>query len=138
MNLLIDYAMAFVGLPYKWGGDDTIEGMDCSGFIQEVLASVGLDPSGDQTADGLYRYFRHPDKSIKGSPVSGALVFYGSSTSISHVAMCLDSRRIIEAAGGGSRTLTESDAARDNAYVRVRPVNHRKDLIAVHLPRYSF
>ena len=137
MDLLIQYAMSFVGLPYKWGGDDTIEGMDCSGFVQELLASVGFDPPGDQTADALYRYFKVPDRSHKGSPIKGALAFYGSSTRITHVAMCIDSYRVIEAAGGGSRTLTTSDAARDNAYVRVRPYDYRKDLVAVYFPKYK-
>ena len=137
MDLLVQYALQFVGLPYRWGGDDTIEGMDCSGFVQELLASVGFDPKGDQTADGLYRYFKSPTRSHKGSPIKGALVFYGSSSRVTHIAMCVDSYRIIEAAGGGSRTRTIEDAARDNAYVRIRPYDYRSDIVAIHFPKYN-
>lgn len=137
MELLTQYAMQFVGLPYKWGGDDTIDGFDCSGFVQELLQSIGLDPKGDQTADALYRYFSKADRGTRGSPIRGALAFYGSRTRVTHVAFCVDSRRVIEAAGGGSRTHTERDAARDNAYIRIRPANNRKDLVAFILPNYA-
>ena len=52
----INYAKLFIGKPYLWGGEGP-EGYDCSGFIQEVLSCIGLDPKGDQTAQGLYNYF---------------------------------------------------------------------------------
>jgi cell wall-associated NlpC family hydrolase len=135
MDSLIRYAEAFLTLPYKWGGDDPILGYDCSGFVQEVLASVGIDPIGDQTAHGLWKYFwAHGYKLAE--PKAGALAFYGSPQKITHVALCMDPLRCIEAAGGGSTTHTEADAAKQNAYLRIRPVRRRKDLQMILMPKY--
>ena len=137
MDVLIRYAMSFVGLPYRWGGDDAINGFDCSGFVQEVLASVGMDPKGDQTAHGLYQHFK-----VSGGQrrvlMRGSLCFFGSSaTRITHVGFALDGWRMIEAGGGGSNTKTKDDAARHNAYIRIRPVLSRSDLIEAILPPYE-
>jgi cell wall-associated NlpC family hydrolase len=131
MQLMIDYAMQFVGLRYKWGGDDAIEGFDCSGFVQEVLASVGMDPNFDQTSHGLYEYFKR--NGTIGVKVKGSLLFFGG-LRITHVAIAMDHFRMIEAGGGGSSTKTASDAARQNAYVRVRPIKSRFDLKEAILP----
>jgi cell wall-associated NlpC family hydrolase len=57
MDLLIQYAMSFIGVPYRWGGSNPITGFDCSGLVQEILKSVYMDPPGDQTAEALYQYF---------------------------------------------------------------------------------
>jgi cell wall-associated NlpC family hydrolase len=133
MNTLRDYAMSFVGQPYRWGGDDPINGFDCSGLVQEILASVGMDPLADQTADALYRLWK-----AKGTPqrTLGALAFYGTEARVTHVAFLLDGNRIVEAGGGGSKTLTKEDAANQNAYVRIRPVDNRKDLVGVYFVAY--
>jgi cell wall-associated NlpC family hydrolase len=134
LKLLIDYAMQFVGTPYKWGGS-THDGIDCSGLVQEILMSVGLDPSGDQTAQGLYDYFRKAVRNPVRGP--GALVFYGKGErQITHIAFMIDEIRMIEAGGGGSQTLSRSDAERDNAFVRVRPYNRRKDIVDIVMIDY--
>lgn len=135
MQYLIQYALSFVGQPYRWGGDDAIDGFDCSGLVQEILASVGLDPKGDQTAQNLYNELEK--NSTHGVMEAGALVFFGESvTKITHVGFCIDQWRMIEAGGGGSRTLSRADAAAQNAFVRIRPVANRKDLVAAIKPRY--
>lgn len=136
MEILIQYALSFVGNPYKWGGDDPIDGFDCSGLIQELLASVGLDPSGDQTAQGLFNYFQAGNGSWNDYS-AGSLAFYGESvTKITHVAMLLDQFRIIEAGGGGHTCTNREMAAKLNAYVRIRLVKKRGDLVAVIKPYY--
>lgn len=136
MKIVYDYAISFLGLPYKWGGDDTIKGFDCSGLVQEILQSVGEDPAGDQSAQALFNHFEKTGEWNKYS--CGSLAFYGNSvTEINHVAMMLDNYRIIEAGGGGSKTNTLDDASTQNAYVRIRLLNNRKDLVAVIKPRYS-
>lgn len=134
MKTLIDYALSWLGRPYIWGGDD-FSGMDCSGAVQEWLASVGMDPPGDQTADGLFRHFLGASTPLA-SPAPGALAFYGTKGAITHVAMCIDNFRIIEAGGGGSATKTPADAARMNAFVRIRPFDARRDIISLLLPNY--
>lgn len=50
--------------------------------------------------------------------------------------MMLDSYRIIEAGGGGSTTIDLNAAAAQNAFIRVRLLKERKDLVAVIKPYY--
>lgn len=136
LEMLKATALSFLGKPYVWGGDDPINGFDCSGLVQEILASVGMDPKGDQTAQGIYDIFNPI-----GTPLErglGALAFYGKSIKeITHIAMLLDEEHIIEAGGGGSKTLTAQDAIRQNAFVRIRRVDNRSDLVAIVMPPYE-
>lgn len=130
-KIIYDYAMSFVGLPYKWGGNDPMEGFDCSGLCIEIMQAVGYYPhKKDTTATGLYRYFRDVKKwDVNIKPSLGALVFYGSSIDlISHVAFGLTDRLVLEAGSGGSRTKTKKDASDQDAYIRIRPFNYRPDL----------
>jgi cell wall-associated NlpC family hydrolase len=123
------YASQLIGHPYRWGGEDPNGGFDCSGLVQEILRGVGLDPAGDQTAQALYNNFK--SKEIV-DVRKGCIAFYGKSkTEITHVAWLWQDGMIIEAGGGGSKTLTLNDAIKHQAFVRLRPVNHRKDLVAV-------
>lgn len=135
MELLKTYALSFLGRPYLWGGDDPMSGLDCSGLVQEILASVGMDPPGDQTAQALFNHFeRDANWNVY---ALGALAFYGKSVrEISHVAFCLDQYLCIEAGGGGSLTTSAQAAAAQNAFVRIRPITRRKDLVAVLKPKY--
>lgn len=115
-------AYSFHGTPYVWGGDDP-SGFDCSGFIIEVLKSIGVLPRcGDWTADQLYRRFKH----LKSEPQQGCLVFWGSEEKKMHVEYCYTEDITIGASGGGSATLTNQDAADQNAYIKFRPIDSRK------------
>jgi cell wall-associated NlpC family hydrolase len=134
---VIRYAKAQMNVPYKWGGQNPMEGFDCSGFVQWVLASVGLDPAGDQTAHSLYLHFRTQGELLN-DPVPGSLIFYGPGPhSIKHVAIAIDKYRVIEAGGGDRTTKTFKDACKDGACVRERLYNHRKDLVAIIRPDYN-
>lgn len=127
IEIMLEYAMRFVNLPYIWGGQSPFLGYDCSGFVQECLASIGKDPRGDQTAASLYNYLKvytRPDILRRGS----ILYFGKSKDKITHVALALSPRIMIEAGGGGSKTLTAEDAKALDARVRVRPI--RNDLVA--------
>jgi cell wall-associated NlpC family hydrolase len=135
MNILYDYAMKFVGQPYIWGGEHPSLGFDCSGLTQEILRSVGLDPPGDQNAQALYNHFEKIG--AVNSYGLGALAFFGKSvTSITHVGFCLDNYRMLEARGGDSTTLTKEIAIKQGAFVGVRLIKRRGDLVAVIKPRY--
>lgn len=136
MNILRDYAMSFAGVPYKWGGSNPVEGMDCSGYVQWLLKSVGMDPPADQTAQALYDHFE--SKSAHGLRQAGALAFYGKSVKeIIHVAFMIDPYRIMEAGGGDHLTLTREDAARKGACVRMNLVDYRSDFLVTLRPVYG-
>lgn len=132
------YAMKFVGEPYKWGGDSMVDGgFDCSGLVLEILRSSGQWPhKNDINSQGIYNHFVQPDNGMSALYNKfGSLLFYGKSVSdIRHVAFGLDHARIIDAGGGSSRTRTLEDARRDDAFVRVRIFNYRKDLQAIIHP----
>lgn len=136
-KILYDYATRMVGLPYIWGGDDTVAGYDCSGLIIELLKSVDMYPvNSDSNAQGLYhRYYK---LSIS-KPKFGTLIFYGQHSSlITHVAFALNDKLVLEAGGGGRNTKTEADAIKQNAYVRIRPLSARSDIIAFLHPKYEW
>lgn len=38
---ILETAYSYLGVPYKWGGT-TVEGMDCSGFVQKCFAAAGI------------------------------------------------------------------------------------------------
>jgi len=121
----IEYALLFVGVKYAWAGESVEEGYDCSGFIQEVLAGQGIDPKGDQTAQQLYDIFRKNTPYNIRSPRRNYLLFFGKSkTQISHIAMAIDEKQMIEA-GGEGRTPTS------NGMIRIRPINNRSDLVSI-------
>lgn len=137
MRLLTDYAMKFVGVPYKWGGDDPMSGLDCSGFVQEILRFAGEDPPGDQTAQSLFDHFSKPGNGKYGSYLPGSLAFYGENAKkIIHVAFCVDTYRILEAGGGGSTTTSLEAAILKNAYVRGNLIKYRSDFLCVIRPNY--
>lgn len=120
-------AWSFLGTPYSWGGDDPINGFDCSGFVIEVLKSVGLFPRGqDMTAQGLSELYPRCEDTKE-----GCLVFWRSSTDenrIVHVEYCLDEVLSIGASGGGSKTMTMQDAIEQNAYIKIRPFRSRSHI----------
>ena len=131
-DILYDYAMRHVGKPALWAGNDGIAGMDCSGFVLELLKSCGQLPhKGDWTAQGLYQYF-----STKGVHTNscrfGSLVFYGlSTTQITHIAFGLDRFRVIEAGGSSKKVKTIEDAIKYDAWIRIRPVDFRRDCVVI-------
>lgn len=137
MNLLIQYAMSFIGTPYVFGSDNPLNGIDCSGFVQLVLRSAGMDPKGDQSAQTLYDYFAQ--HSTMGAIGPGTLAFYGLSVkAIGHVAFMVDNYRIIEAGGGGRDTLSIDLAkTKPEAMVRMRLLKYRPDLVATLKPNYN-
>lgn len=135
LRIAIEYAKTLLGLPYIWGGSNPIEGFDCSGLVQEILASIGFDPNGDQSAQGLYWYFKTSKAAEIGG--AGALYFYGKSVeNITHVAFGIASGITIEAGGGDHTCVDRTSASKKNAFVRIRHYMHRSDLIAVLMPNY--
>ncbi len=119
LELAREVAMSHLGRPYKWGGDNPMEGFDCSGLAIEILKSVGLFPRrGDTTARGLKGLYR-----AVATPRLGCLVFYGDPAI--HVEFCLDHEYAIGASGGRSTTTDEAAAIAADAYIKIRPWDSR-------------
>jgi cell wall-associated NlpC family hydrolase len=113
---MIEYGKRFIGCPYRWGGNGPQ--FDCSGFVQECLMGVGLDPRGDQTAQALYDELLTSGWKI--FQARGSIMFFGKNThKITHVAIALDENDfMLECGGGGRYTASEMNGA----MVRIRPV----------------
>ncbi len=110
-------------------------GLDCSGLCIELLQSSGVFPHGqDTTAQGLRDYFTTRKAEV---PSFGALAFFGKERA-THVGFMLNELHMLEAGGGGSKTLTLKDASDQNAYVRIRPWTTRKDFLGFRQPDYPW
>jgi len=129
---LIQYAMQFVGIPYKWGGNNPVEGFDCSGLVLELLVASGKWPHGkDANCQMIWEHFK-ANKVPGARPSAGDLVFFGKSVkAITHIGFCINDQYMIEAGGGDSTTTSNEVAAKRNAFVRIRPIKYRKDLLDV-------
>lgn len=116
----IQTALAYLGTPYIWGGDDP-SGFDCSGFVIECLKSVGvIAENDDYTADRLMR--RMAGSQID-RPSAGALLFrLDSEGKADHVVICLDNCFQIGSSGGSRRINSVDQAWSSNAWVRIRPI----------------
>ena len=113
-------ALAYLGTPYIWGGDDP-SGFDCSGFVLECLKSASIvSEREDYTAEQLRAKF---SANVIPTPRSGALQFLlDKNGKATHVVICLDEYFQIGASGGTSGTTSTSDAWRENAYIKIRPI----------------
>lgn len=129
-NKAVEYAWTFLHLPYVWGGDD-FSGYDCSGFVHEILQAVGLESHGaDSSASDLFERFKNREVACG---YSGCLVFWFENdrpfplpqSKAIHVMLMIDDMLCLGAAGGGSKTDSIEDAIKQNAFIKVRPVNYR-------------
>ena len=132
LEILRGIAFSCLNVPYIWGGQNPLEGMDCSGFCLHLLKSLGLWKDGDTTAQGIYNFLSK--KANRVEPQEGAFLFFGkSSFEIMHIAYAIDDKRMIEA--HGDRTCLNVDLAKvwrnhEGAFIRVSPINKRIDLVA--------
>ncbi len=134
--VLYEYAMQLTGLPYIWGGDDPIRGFDCSGLILELLQAAGVWQGGDATAAQIEAHFK---ENVAAEPTFGTLVFFGAGPSaISHIGFCLNATQMIEAGGGDHTCVNAEISAAKNAFVRVRPISRRKDVVCYRHPPYAW
>ena len=90
---LVDYALQFVGGPYRAGGNDPHTFVDCSGFVRYVMqhgAGISMNrSSGSQATQG------HAVNSSQMQP--GDLLFYSGGSGINHVAMYIGDGKIVHA-----------------------------------------
>lgn len=89
---VVAYALQFVGNPYVWGGTSLTNGADCSGFTMSVYAHFGISLphySAGQSGYGV--------RVSASEAKPGDLFFYGSGSSISHVAIYMGGGQIVHA-----------------------------------------
>lgn len=86
-------AERFVGIPYRWGGENVVDGMDCSGFVRAVYNLCGVNiprTSAEQ--------FKTGETVGREELVDGDLVFFGtSSDSINHVGIYAGGGKFVHA-----------------------------------------
>lgn len=138
----IHRALTLLDTPYRWGGDDSLAGVDCSGLHILLGQEVGILPAGfDTTAAGLYDMYLRDGRSIPAADWGmyyskpGCLVFYSRSTAakIHHVGIVVTCGLTVEAGGGGSKTQDRADAVSHNAYVRLWPIDARKNAVRFYV-----
>ncbi|MDD2582140.1 MAG: NlpC/P60 family protein [Desulfuromonadaceae bacterium] len=111
-------AERFVGIPYRWGGNNVVDGMDCSGFVRAVYNLCGLSiprTSSDQ--------FKAGDSVIKDDLKDGDLVFFGSSADkINHVGIYVGGGKFVHAPRQGEeiRITTVNEGYFEKRFVGAR------------------
>ncbi len=89
---VVNYALQFVGNPYKWGGTSLTNGADCSGFTLAVYKHFGISlPHSSSAQSGCGKKV-----SIKNLQ-KGDLIFYGRNGRIGHVAIYIGNGKIVHA-----------------------------------------
>lgn len=89
---MVSYAMQFLGNPYVYGGTSLTNGTDCSGFTQGIYAHFGYSIPRTSSAQAA------ASTTISSSELRpGDLIFYGSGSSVSHVAMYIGGGQVIHA-----------------------------------------
>ena len=89
---IADFACQYVGYPYVYGGNSLTNGVDCSGFTQQVYLHFGYS---------IPR--RASIQATVGTSVSisnlqpGDLVFYGDSTGVGHVTIYIGNGQVVHA-----------------------------------------
>lgn len=73
----------------------------------------------------------------KKKPERGALLFFGEGDLIKHVSIALDKHLHIESGGGGKYVYSKQRAIKSDAFVRIRPINSRSDLLHIIKPYRS-
>jgi len=142
---MLRYAYQFVGVPYKYGGNDLATGVDCSGLVNGVLRHFDLVPQRDHAAQWLYWYFTGQRDKYEGevghdpgdiwnrttkARKPGNIVFFGRHR-VSHVAFIVDHCDMLEAAGGDSSTKALAYALTLDAKVKVSRINRRTDFHSI-------
>ena len=89
---IVDYAMQFIGNPYRWGGESLTNGCDCSGFTMLIYRHFGISlehHSASQAGRGR--------KVTAEEMQPGDLIFYSGGGGINHVTMYIGGGKCIGA-----------------------------------------
>ncbi len=79
---IVNTAKKYIGKPYVYGGKKPTSGFDCSGFTSHVYKENGVAVSGPS-----YKQAKQGRKKSMKELKEGDLVFFGSGSKVSHVAI---------------------------------------------------
>jgi cell wall-associated NlpC family hydrolase len=106
---IVEQAVAMIGIPYHWGGNDPDEGLDCSGFVRYVYRNT----------TGMLLPRQSAQISKAGSAVAkpdlhpGDLVFFDTPRGpATHVGIYMGDNRFIHAPKTGAYIRVESMTSR--------------------------
>lgn len=120
---IVEYALQFVGNPYKYGGTSLTNGIDCSGFTQAVYAHFGYclsRSSKSQAASTEYNEVALKESEL----LPGDLIFYANSKGVVyHVAMYIGDGKVVHAANAKKGIVVS-----DYSYYDMKPYIARRIL----------
>lgn len=120
---IVEYASQFIGNPYVWGGTDPVNGADCSGFVQTIYRTYGIELP-RVAADQAYAGEQIPVSEAQ----PGDLIFYKDSSGyIHHVVMYAGDGKTVEAKGRAYGIV--SDDVSSTACWAVRLLEDEKETI---------
>lgn len=112
-------AERFIGIPYQWGGNTVVDGLDCSGFTRAVYNLCGINIP--RTSREQYQVGNPVDKA---DLRDGDLVFFGNSAaSINHVGIYVGDGKFVHAPRRGEEIRI---ASIDESYFERRFVGARR------------
>jgi len=95
---VLDSGEEFIGTPYVWGGS-TPRGFDCSGFVQYVFREHGVELP--RTSRQMAHAGVHVPVHISSLAPGDLMLFSGSKSNISHVAIYAGNGRILHSSASG-------------------------------------
>lgn len=137
-ELAFQHAMTFLGVPYVWGGNSPLMGLDCSGKSILIMQGAGLLPyPWDGRVGDIYARLLLTGGKLVTKPQRGAFVFFGKSrTELTHIGFCVNELIMIHAGGGDSTVTTVAMAIKKQAFVKMQPIHYRKDVVEFIMPNY--
>jgi cell wall-associated NlpC family hydrolase len=107
---IAEVAMGMVGVRYRYGGTDPIEGFDCSGLVYYAYGQAGYRVP--RTSQDLFRAVR---KIAIGQADPGDLMFFQDQTKLSHVGIYVGDGLFVHAPASGQNVAV---ASLDSPYYR--------------------
>ena len=97
---VVEYALQFLGNPYVYGGSSLTEGVDCSGFVQQVYLHFGYELTHStytQIDEGIGVSYQEAKP--------GDLILYDG-----HVALYMGDKKIVHASDWSTGIIISDDA----------------------------